>query len=187
MKTFSTSGTGNQQTLSEIETDKIPVYDSKADAEADLANLADGQIGATSDTGSELSAPTDTVQSGNMHAVTSNAVAESLSYSTTEQKTGGKWLDEKPIYRKTFYSATNWANYTIIGNIPNIDAIVSIRDITGQSDNKYIQNFGMDNDGTHASYSNVDVSNGNVSVIRLGVFANNLPSSVTIEYTKTTD
>lgn len=75
MKTFSTSGTGNQQTLSEIESDKIPIYDSVADAEADLANLADGQFGATADTGSELSAPTDTVQSGNMHAVTSNAVA----------------------------------------------------------------------------------------------------------------
>jgi hypothetical protein len=79
MKTFSTSGTGNQQTLSEIESDKIPIYDSVADAEADLANLADGQIGATADTGSELSAPTDTVQSGNMHAVTSNAVARALS------------------------------------------------------------------------------------------------------------
>lgn len=76
MKTFSTSGTGNQQTLSEIESDKVPVYDSVADAEADLANLEEGQIVATKDTGSELSAPVDTVQSGNMHAVTSNAVAE---------------------------------------------------------------------------------------------------------------
>lgn len=79
MKTFTTSGTGNQQTLSPIETDKIPVYDSVTDAEADLANLAENQIIATHDTGSELSAPVDTVQSGNMHAVTSNAVAEMFS------------------------------------------------------------------------------------------------------------
>lgn len=78
MKTFTTSGTGNQQTLSPIETDKIPVYDSVTDAVSDLANLAENQIIATHDTGSELSAPVDTVQSGNMHAVTSNAVAESL-------------------------------------------------------------------------------------------------------------
>ena len=78
MKTFTTSGTGSQQTLSEIETDKIPVYDSVTDAESDLANLAEGQIVATKDTGSELSAPVDTVQSGNMHAVTSNAVANEL-------------------------------------------------------------------------------------------------------------
>jgi hypothetical protein len=85
MKTFSTSGTGSQQTLSEIETDKIPVYDSKADAESDLANLEAGQLGLTKDTGSELSAPTDTVQSGNMHAVTSNAVAKSQKISTTTE------------------------------------------------------------------------------------------------------
>ena len=74
MKTFTTSGTGSQQTLSEIETDKIPVYDSVADAESDLANLSVGQIGTTKDTGTELSQPVDVVQSGNLHAVTSNAV-----------------------------------------------------------------------------------------------------------------
>lgn len=78
MKTFSTSGTGSEQTLSEIESEKIPVYESEADLDADLANLADGQIVATKDTGSELSAPVDTVQSGNLHAVTSNAVAGAL-------------------------------------------------------------------------------------------------------------
>jgi hypothetical protein len=79
MKTFRTSGTGNQQTIDPIESDKMPIYETMQDAEADLANLEEGQIGATADSGSELSAPTDTVQSGNMHAVTSNAVAEKLS------------------------------------------------------------------------------------------------------------
>ena len=54
MKTFSTSGTGGGQTLSEIETDKIPVYNSKEDVEADLANLTEGQIVATKDTGEEI-------------------------------------------------------------------------------------------------------------------------------------
>lgn len=54
MKTFTTSGTGNQQTLSPIETDKIPVYDSLADVTADLANLSVGQIVATKDTGEEI-------------------------------------------------------------------------------------------------------------------------------------
>ena len=75
MKTFSTSGTGSGQTLSEIESDKIPVYDSVANAEADLANLEEGQFIATPDTGDELSQPVDEVESGNLHAVTSNAVA----------------------------------------------------------------------------------------------------------------
>jgi hypothetical protein len=114
-----------------------------------------------------------------------NTLNEQRSYSTEEHLTGRKWIDGKDTYEITFYSATNWANYAVIGNIPNIDTIVSIKDITGQTDNKYIQNFGMNNDGTQASYSNVDVSSGDVSVVRLGTFANNLPSSVTIEYTKT--
>jgi hypothetical protein len=92
--------TPNTPKLEQVPTEKIPIYDDLDAAAADLANLAENQIIATHDTGSELSAPTDTVQSGNMHAVTSNAVAESLSYSETEQKTGGKWIDGKPIYRK---------------------------------------------------------------------------------------
>jgi hypothetical protein len=54
MKTFSTSGTGNQQTLSEIESNKIPIYDSVADVAADLSNLTVGQIVATKDTGEEI-------------------------------------------------------------------------------------------------------------------------------------
>lgn len=56
----------------------IEVYDTVQDAVDDLPNLSEGQYIATHDTGSELSAPVDTVQSGNMHAVTSNAVAEYL-------------------------------------------------------------------------------------------------------------
>jgi hypothetical protein len=74
MKTFSTSGTGSGQTLSEIESDKMPIYNSVADVEADLANLEEGQIVATKDTGTELSQPVDVVEEGNLHAVTSNAV-----------------------------------------------------------------------------------------------------------------
>lgn len=108
MKTFATNGTGNQQTLVELESEKIPVYEDLADAESDLTNLEEGQLLATKDTGSELSAPVDVVQSGNMHAVSSNAVAESLSYSTTEQATGGKWIDGKPIYKITI----NFGAYT---------------------------------------------------------------------------
>jgi hypothetical protein len=78
MKTFSTSGTGNQQTLSEIESDKMPIYDSLTDAEADLANLSVGQIIGITDTGDELAQPVDVVESGNLHAVSSNAVANAI-------------------------------------------------------------------------------------------------------------
>lgn len=75
-KQFYTNGTGNQQTLHSAQNEKVPIYESIADVEADLANLAEGQIVATPDTGDELSQPVDTIESGNLHAVTSNAVAE---------------------------------------------------------------------------------------------------------------
>lgn len=80
---------------------KVPVYDTLADAEADLANLEEGQIVMTPDEGAEeLLHPVDVVEKDNTHAVQSGAVASALSYSTTEQKTGGYWIDGKPIYRK---------------------------------------------------------------------------------------
>ena len=74
MKTFRTVGQGSTQTIEPIENNKIPVYETKAAAEADIANLEVGQIIGTKDEGSELSNPVDVVQDGNMHAVTSNAV-----------------------------------------------------------------------------------------------------------------
>ena len=64
--------------LEQVPTEKIPVYETKTAAETDLSNLEVGQIIATKDEGNELSNPVDVVQDGNMHAVTSNAVADSL-------------------------------------------------------------------------------------------------------------
>lgn len=66
--------TPNTPTLEQVPTEKVPIYETLAAAESDLANLDAGQIIATPDTGNELLNVTDTVQAGNMHAVTSNAV-----------------------------------------------------------------------------------------------------------------
>ena len=52
-KTFRTVGSGSSQTLHQIEDEKIPVYATKADLEADLANLEEGQIVATEDGGGD--------------------------------------------------------------------------------------------------------------------------------------
>ena len=78
MKLLFTEGSGASQTTTNAQDEKIPVYETKTAAETDLANLEVGQIIATNDKGSELSAPVDVVQDGNMHAVTSNAVADGL-------------------------------------------------------------------------------------------------------------
>ncbi len=57
----------------------IDVYDTLQDAIDDLPNLDVDQIIATEDTGAELAQPVNVVESGNLHAVTSNAVAGALS------------------------------------------------------------------------------------------------------------
>ena len=74
-RTFRTVGSGASQTTEPIENNKIPIYETKAAAEADIANLSDGQIIATKDEGNENAKPVDVVEKGNLHAVTSNAVA----------------------------------------------------------------------------------------------------------------
>ena len=127
MKTFSTSGTGSQQTLSEIESDKVPIYDSMEDVTADLANLSVGQIVATKDTGSELSAPVDTVQSGNIHAVTSNAVAEAMKYCIDSANrisiSSTTWTATEDVYVNFMLTYTsNVSNYNL--KINDIDVCV---------------------------------------------------------------
>ena len=79
MKLLFTEGIGASQTTTNAQDEKIPVYETKTAAENDLANLEVGQIIATKDEGNELSNPVDVVQDGNMHAVTSNAVADTIS------------------------------------------------------------------------------------------------------------
>lgn len=84
MKLLFTEGTGASQTTTNAQDEKIPVYETKTAAETDLANLEVGQIIATKDEGNELSNPVDVVQDGNMHTVTSNAVAEAFKLSPIE-------------------------------------------------------------------------------------------------------
>ena len=69
---------------------------------------------------------TDAVTDGDMRAVTSNAVADSLSYSTTETLTGGKWIDGNLIYKKTFTFGAIGVNqsFPISTSGTNIDVII---------------------------------------------------------------
>lgn len=58
--------------------------------------------------------PVNSVTSGNLHSVTSGAVSRALSYSTDEVFTGAYWIDGKPIYRRCFYFETPPANNTVL-------------------------------------------------------------------------
>ena len=124
-RTFRTVGSGASQTTEPIENNKIPIYETKAAAEADIANLSDGQIIGTKDEGNENAKPVDVVEKGNMHAVTSNAVAE-----ITSNHNGifrGKCLngDKSKLYPTLPIGNTNYLSgggYTIEQVMTNIAA-----------------------------------------------------------------
>ena len=187
MKTFRTVGSGSTQTIEPIENNKIPVYETKEAAEADIANLSDGQIIATKDEGNEYAKPVDAVESGNLHAVTSNAVADSLSYSTQEVKTGGTWIDGKPIYRKTFvYEGETTANASIsIGSISNVEDIETIKGSLRLHAGGFISLGYMNNDNNKVFEVNTKET-GEIMVIS-PYNSSNSKIIITVEYTKTTD
>lgn len=101
MKTFRTTGTGSEQTLSEIETDKIPLYPTEQDLLDDLANLEVGQIAGTIDPAeSELIG----VLIQRIQALESKLESDDV-YSTDEIITNKKWwngTEWKTVYRKRY-------------------------------------------------------------------------------------
>ena len=151
MKTFRTVGSGSSQTIEPIENNKIPVYETKTAAEADLANLSVGQIVATKDEGNELSNPVDIVQDGNMHSVTSNAVAKVLGEHNGIFR--GKCLNGNPATMYPILPIGNTKNlpgggYTIEQVLANIAAgnfaDIYIGDYFIDSNNKVYRIAGLD-------------------------------------------
>ena len=150
-RTFRTVGSGSTQTTEPIENNKIPIYETKAAAEADIANLSDGQIIGTKDEGNENAKPVDVVEKGNMHAVTSNAVAE-----ITSNHNGifrGKCLngDKSKLYPTLPIGNTNYlpgGGYTIEQVLANIAAgnfdDIYIGDYFIDSENKVYRIAGLD-------------------------------------------
>ena len=191
MKTFSTNGTGSQQTLSEIESDKMPIYKTMADAEADLANLEEGQLVGIEDTGDELAQPVDTVEAGNLHAVTSNAVSRVMSYSTEEVNTGAKWIDGRPIYRKvltaTLQTDEEVLNLTVS---PQIQSLVSVKGLLSKGNIDFFIPYCFI-DGTTVFQIYTYCQGQNLFIIPRSsdgtYFTAGCTVRVIVEYTKTTD
>ena len=122
----------------------------------------------------ELS-PVDEVTVNNMHSVTSNAVAESLSYSTTEQKTGGYWIDGKPIYRKVIEQNFGTGQTVVTHNL-NISRYIDVKVFVGtiQYVNSYLSN----------AY-NISVYDLNVNTFAVTCNSWVGPGYIILEYTKT--
>lgn len=106
-------------------------------------------------------------------------------YSTEETDTGKTWINGKKVYRQCFHSDTNWANGTIIATIQNIEAVIEVRSLARVSDGSYTQNY--DGVSNYENQASVNISTGAVKVFRGAQYANSYPSSVIVEYTKTTD
>jgi hypothetical protein len=180
-KSFYTTGTGDEQTLTPIINEKVPIYDTIADAESDLSNLEVGQIVKTKDAGLVANLnPIDEVKQGVFLPPTSNAVAKSLSYFTTEQKTGGKWIDGKDIYRKTFIGSGISSEVIILSTELNKTTITPIK-VYGFGENSADGNLLCVGYGNGA---NVLVSNNRIQFGGDYTFS---AYNITIEYTKTTD
>ena len=107
------------------------------------------------------------------------------------------WIDGKPIYRKCFYSATNWALDINVGTINNVDMPICIRNISAHNSTSgvmtYVENYGdyygAGNIVTSAASFKINTTTrvGTVVAARRAQFANNYPSCIIVEYTKTTD
>ena len=137
----------------------------------------------------ETGVPVDVVEDGNMRAVTSNAVADGLSYSTDEVKTGGKWIDGKPIYRKVvdFGALPNATIKEVSFDNINADTFVKIEGIAmGNSGTAVIIPFADTSDATQSIAIII-----NSSSVSINTGATNRSDYtkcyITIEYTKTTD
>ena len=110
-------------------------------------------------------------------------VDNSNSYSTEEVKTGGTWIDGKPIYRKVFSNVITETTQNIAHGIENVDSYVNLTPymIAGNG----TQLFPSFNTGSY--YFTVFASSKTVLVMQCvsGYVGNSY--RIVLEYTKTTD
>ena len=156
----------------------VKVYDNPTDI--DVSTLSEGEVVGTKGADFNCVAIVDRVAADNMNPVTSNAVADALSYSTTETPTGGYWIDGKPIYRRV-YTGLSFGNtseaWTNVGiTVSNIGTTVKVQVLRTTS--------------TASDFIN-DL---NIRVLLTGdvqYYTKNLlapvANTLVIEYTKTTD
>ena len=102
-----------------------------------------------------------------------------IDYSTTEQNTGQKWIDGKPIYQITVelstaitINANGWTNTTI--SKTNIDNIVSVT--AGKKNNNF---WGQVMGAINSSLDYLQIGNARNTSISVDFY--------TFQYTKTTD
>lgn len=107
------------------------------------------------------------------------------SYFTEEIDTGMKWIDGKPIYRRVLTGTTpNSQTGSVNFNI-NVDTI-TMEDLSAISNSGYRIKQGYYESGA-MQFSYTINNQMSVYFSQLGTTARNLPFTLVIEYTKTTD
>jgi len=109
-----------------------------------------------------------------------NTLNEQRSYSTEEHLTGKKWIDGKPIYRKSF-SLTD-SSFPYNTGLSNVNEIIKIEAIAKDSSNDYFNFPYANTSGGRSFYYNK--LNGKIITEGNTVFSSVI---ITLEYTKTTD
>lgn len=104
-------------------------------------------------------------------------------YSTTETLTNGKWIDNKPIYRKvistnTPSSTNSWAN---VGSVSNVDTIINIYGYFKAADGRRISI----NSPEPSAETATTFLNGNVQMKVIASSWTSKPVNIIVEYTKT--
>ena len=109
-------------------------------------------------------------------------------YKTGEVKTGGTWIDGKPIYRQTFtgYGGTNKAG-NAIGNIPELDTVVEFRGTVVVKDYNLIEPIPSYRATTNELWHGVYFSTSSKNVSVASSFSEGAHFRLTVYYTKTTD
>ena len=173
MKTFRTTGTGSEQTISEIETDKIPLYPTEQDLLDDLANLEVGQIAGTID-------PAESELIGVLIQKI-QALENGEKYSTEEVKTNKKVLINgvwKDVYRKCFTGVI--ASNTVL--LQNVLSIVNVGGMYTDADN-VTKPFPLESYDQNCRSVRLYTDN----TLKINCQSSNQNYKIWVEYTKTTD
>lgn len=128
---------------------------------------------------------TRSIKKGTMNLATKDYVDSKVpDFSTEEKDIGVKWIDNKPIYRKTFQIGNIVISKEI--TIPNIDKVISINSIRSYDSSQ--QNIYVFGDGvTPANYMIFSYTNNGIILRPTGTSTTLYNVIATIEYTKTTD
>lgn len=113
-------------------------------------------------------------------------------YSTNEIRTNKKWINGKPIYRKTIQISALPSTPGIVSYPTNINDIDQVIDMYGQYQGTVLGAFNtrpinFHTDGAGSQNIATYFGSGNAIKIRVQSDQSNLSGYVTLEYTKTTD